>query len=139
MLALVEPSLARFCMAMKLGIAIAARMPMMTTTIISSIRVKPFCDLTMMLFLLLCRFGAVPPHDPGPALLPSGQYQVEGGGRAVAFDIEARLGPAVVGVARHPGGGGRRPGQRRPVLPRLVRADRAVERLLDIGTRARPQ
>src|SRR5262245_28405499 len=42
MLALVLPSLARSCMAMKLGIAIAARMPMITTTIISSIRVKPF-------------------------------------------------------------------------------------------------
>jgi len=42
MLAFVEPSLARFCIAMKFGIAIAARIPMITTTIISSIRVKPF-------------------------------------------------------------------------------------------------
>src|SRR2546421_11388574 len=30
---------------MKFGIAIAARMPMIATTIISSIRVKPFCSL----------------------------------------------------------------------------------------------
>jgi hypothetical protein len=41
------PSLARFCIAMKFGIAIAARMPMITTTIMSSISVKPFCDLVM--------------------------------------------------------------------------------------------
>src|SRR5438067_4021731 len=32
---------------MKFGIAIAARMPMIATTIISSIRVKPFCSLFM--------------------------------------------------------------------------------------------
>src|SRR5262245_49695109 len=47
MLALVLPSFARFCIAMKFGIAIAARMPMITTTIISSMRVKPFCDLSI--------------------------------------------------------------------------------------------
>src|SRR5262249_36698493 len=45
MLALVLPSFARSCIAMKFGIAIAARMPMITTTIISSMRVKPFCIL----------------------------------------------------------------------------------------------
>src|SRR4051812_795099 len=39
----VVPSFARLCMEMKLGIAIAARMPMITTTIISSMRVKPLC------------------------------------------------------------------------------------------------
>src|SRR5437870_7690944 len=49
MLALVLPSFARFCIAMKLGIAIAARMPMITTTIISSISVKPFSALFMVL------------------------------------------------------------------------------------------
>jgi hypothetical protein len=43
MFAFVEPSFARFCMAMKFGIAMAARIPMMTTTIMSSISVKPFC------------------------------------------------------------------------------------------------
>src|ERR687888_1721423 len=48
MLALVLPSLARFCMAMKLGIAIAARMPMITTTIMSSINVKPLLLLRRM-------------------------------------------------------------------------------------------
>src|SRR6267143_3830153 len=42
MFAFTLASRARSCMAMKLGIAMAARMPMMTTTIISSIRVKPF-------------------------------------------------------------------------------------------------
>src|SRR5262245_55360900 len=47
MFALVEPSLARLCMAMKFGMAIAARMPMITTTIISSIRVKPFLPRSM--------------------------------------------------------------------------------------------
>src|SRR5207249_7379552 len=47
MLALVEPSLALFCIAMRLGIAIAARMPMITTTIISSINVKPFVSRIM--------------------------------------------------------------------------------------------
>ena len=41
MFALVLASLARFCRAMKFGTAIAAGMPMITTTIISSIRVKP--------------------------------------------------------------------------------------------------
>ena len=41
MFALVAPSFARFCMAMKFGIAIAARIPMITTTIMSSMRVKP--------------------------------------------------------------------------------------------------
>src|SRR5689334_2221949 len=51
MLAFVLPSFARFCIAMKLGIAIAARMPMITTTIISSMRVKPFCDLSIAVFL----------------------------------------------------------------------------------------
>ena len=44
MLALVEPSFARFCIAMKFGIAIAARMPMMTTTIIISISVNARAD-----------------------------------------------------------------------------------------------
>src|SRR3954465_204469 len=42
MFAFTLASRARSCMAMKLGIAIAARIPMITTTIISSIRVKPF-------------------------------------------------------------------------------------------------
>src|SRR6058998_749006 len=37
----VLPSLARSCIAMKLGIAIAARTPMITTTTISSMIVKP--------------------------------------------------------------------------------------------------
>src|SRR5438552_10162340 len=49
MLDLVPPSFARFGIAMKLGIAIAARMPMITTTIISSISVKPFSALFMVL------------------------------------------------------------------------------------------
>src|SRR5947209_5676701 len=48
MFALVLPSFARSCIAMKFGIAIAARIPMITTTIISSIRVKPFDDLNMV-------------------------------------------------------------------------------------------
>ena len=55
MLALVEPSLARFCIAMKFGIAMAARMPMITTTIISSMRVKPFWFLNMSDVLPLSR------------------------------------------------------------------------------------
>ena len=38
-------------MAMKFGIAIAARIPMITTTIISSMRVKPFEFLSMVLHL----------------------------------------------------------------------------------------
>ena len=42
MFALTLPSFARSCIAMKFGIAIAARIPMITTTIISSISVKPF-------------------------------------------------------------------------------------------------
>src|SRR6266498_5406077 len=46
MLAFVLPSFARTCMAMKLGMAIAARMPMITTTIISSMSVNPFCACT---------------------------------------------------------------------------------------------
>src|SRR5262245_27710958 len=37
----VLPSFARFCIAMKFGIEIAAVIPLMTATIISSIRVKP--------------------------------------------------------------------------------------------------
>ena len=53
MLALVEPSFARFCIAMKFGIAIAARMPMMATTIISSMSVKPFFSFLNMLVCLL--------------------------------------------------------------------------------------
>src|SRR5206468_1156203 len=54
MLALVLPSFARFCMAMKLGIAIAARMPMITTTIMSSMSVKPlFCLRRMAGYFLL--------------------------------------------------------------------------------------
>src|SRR5258705_3143424 len=48
MFALTVPSLARLCIAMKFGIAMAARIPMITTTIISSISVKPFCDLVMI-------------------------------------------------------------------------------------------
>jgi len=44
---LLLPSFARFCIAMKFGIAIAARIPMITTTIISSMRVKPFWFLDM--------------------------------------------------------------------------------------------
>src|SRR5258706_14920877 len=64
MLALVEPSLARFCIAMKFGIAIAARIPMITTTIISSMSVKPFWFLNMTGVLLLN--WTVPP--PGRAL-----------------------------------------------------------------------
>src|SRR6266850_4228038 len=64
MLALVEPSLARFCIAMKFGIAIAARIPMITTTIISSIKVKPFWFLNMTGVLLLN--WTVPP--PGRTL-----------------------------------------------------------------------
>src|SRR5215471_19274996 len=42
MLALTLASRARSCMATKFGIAIAARIPMITTTIMSSMRVKPF-------------------------------------------------------------------------------------------------
>src|SRR5438552_2200781 len=49
MLDLVPPSFARFVIAMKFGIAIAARMPMITTTIISSIKVKPFSARGMTL------------------------------------------------------------------------------------------
>src|SRR2546423_266353 len=41
MFVLVLPSFARSCMAMKLGIAIAARIPMMTTTTINSMSVNP--------------------------------------------------------------------------------------------------
>src|SRR6185295_14095812 len=64
MLALVLPSLARDCMAMKFGIAIAARMPMITTTIISSIRVKPLSDLDIwgsFSCLGLAAFGSLLP------------------------------------------------------------------------------
>jgi hypothetical protein len=43
------------CMAVsRLGMAMAARMPMIATTISSSIRVKPFC-LFVMNFLLILR------------------------------------------------------------------------------------
>jgi hypothetical protein len=42
MFAFTLDSRARSCMATKFGIAIAARIPMMTTTIMSSISVKPF-------------------------------------------------------------------------------------------------
>lgn len=38
---------------MKLGMAMAARMPMIATTIMSSMRVKPFSFLAMRLVLLL--------------------------------------------------------------------------------------
>jgi hypothetical protein len=39
---------------MKFGMAMAARMPMMATTIISSMRVKPFfIDLVMRIYVLL--------------------------------------------------------------------------------------
>src|SRR5258706_10351437 len=58
MLAFVLPSFARFCMATKLGIAMAARMPIITTTIISSIRVKPFCP-----FFTLISFPSVERHE----------------------------------------------------------------------------
>src|SRR5439155_11715396 len=52
MLALVLPSLARSRIAMKLGIAMAARMPMITTTIISSTSVKPLCVFTITSFAM---------------------------------------------------------------------------------------
>src|SRR6266850_763029 len=52
MFAFTLASRARSCMAMKFGIAIAARIPMITTTIISSIRVKPFWPLIMFEHLL---------------------------------------------------------------------------------------
>ena len=45
MFARVLPSFARSCIAIMLGIAIEASIPMITTTIISSIRVKPLCGL----------------------------------------------------------------------------------------------
>src|SRR5436309_6549908 len=60
MLALVLPSFARFYIAMKLGIAIAARMPMITTTIISSISVKPFSALRMTVTPLAEILSAAP-------------------------------------------------------------------------------
>src|SRR5512138_3630874 len=62
MLLLVAPSLARSCIEMKFGMAIAARIPMITTTIISSIRVKPRSLFRISLYLLpwACRTG------PGP-------------------------------------------------------------------------
>ena len=41
MFAFTLASRARSCMAMKFGIAIAAKIPMITTTIISSMSVKP--------------------------------------------------------------------------------------------------
>src|SRR5881394_2728259 len=69
MFALVLPSLARSCIAMKFGIAIAARMPMITTTIISSISVKPFCDLVMGFELLLstwCQRRPAPADPTSP-------------------------------------------------------------------------
>src|SRR5712671_3178953 len=53
MFAFTLPSRARSCMATKLGMAIAARIPMMTTTIMSSMRVKPF-SLRNMVVLLSC-------------------------------------------------------------------------------------
>src|SRR6185369_14961026 len=58
-----EPSLARDCKAMKFGMAIAARMPMITTTIISSIRVKPFLLRSMGWSPYLCFWTRVP-DDP---------------------------------------------------------------------------
>src|SRR5213594_4767039 len=104
MLALVLPSFARSCIAMKFGIAIAARMPMITTTIISSISVKPFCDLLMM------RSPPAAAGTPGDASAPSvtfrlltgREHQCNGCALAIALDVVARLGAGVVGVARDP-------------------------------------
>src|ERR1700704_6288774 len=64
MLAFVLPSFARLCIAMKFGIAIAARIPMITTTIISSIRVKPFWDLCMTFDPPPTRSGPLVCADP---------------------------------------------------------------------------
>src|SRR5204863_7524556 len=66
MFVLVLPSLARSCIAMKFGIAIAARMPMITTTIISSIRVKPFCDLVMVCNSSFCLVRDLVRFERGP-------------------------------------------------------------------------
>jgi len=46
-----DASFALFCMLMKFGIAIAAKIPMMTTTTMSSIRVNP-------LFFIFCLLKA---------------------------------------------------------------------------------
>src|SRR5689334_19558884 len=62
MFAFVLPSFARFCIAMKFGIAIAARIPMITTTIISSISVKPF-SLRMTLTPPRESWGRGHPYD----------------------------------------------------------------------------
>src|SRR5262245_10928923 len=82
MFARVLPSRARSCMARKFGIAIAARMPMITTTIISSIRVKPRSRVIDHLLTARptceARVGVVPPSlATTPRLLTAGEDETD--------------------------------------------------------------
>src|SRR5262249_4174812 len=138
---LVAPSFARFVIAMKFGIAIAARMPMITTTIISSISVKPFA--TALLMVLGPLLWATP--CAGPLKAPQGArnahsefWHARRSGRVVfTCGRRPRSARAVVagGALRAP----RRParsliGARPPAQPRRV-ADGAARPVATPGGR----